>query len=78
MIYFNIFQIYHLEMDDSTVGGMRADVCAMKIVNALLSEKEELIVCDLQARAAHYIRFLLPSLYHWIMKKRNLKFEKES
>lgn len=68
---------FFLEMDKATAQGMTADDCARRILNNLLINEKDVVMCDTQARVAYWLRFMCPSLYFWVMEKRALKLEKE-
>lgn len=56
---------------------MTADVCAAGVFDAVLNNEKDVMLCDMQARVACWLRFVCPSLYFWIMEKRALKLGKE-
>lgn len=62
-------------MDETTAKGMSADVCAKRILESLLKEEKDVLICDFQAKAAFWLRFICPNLYYWIMEKRAKKLE---
>nr|XP_016937443.1 dehydrogenase/reductase SDR family protein 7-like [Drosophila suzukii] len=64
------------KMDDTTAKGMSPDKLADRILQCILRKEPDIIVSDLQAKIAYYLRHLCPSLYFWIMAKRALKLEK--
>ncbi|XP_075148782.1 dehydrogenase/reductase SDR family protein 7-like [Haematobia irritans] len=65
------------KMDKATATGMSTDECANRILNSLLSNEKDVIVAQLKASAAYWLRFVCPSLYFWVMEKRALHTEKE-
>uniref|UniRef100_A0A1I8PCD4 Dehydrogenase/reductase SDR family protein 7-like n=1 Tax=Stomoxys calcitrans TaxID=35570 RepID=A0A1I8PCD4_STOCA len=67
----------HGKMDKATAKGMSTDECAMSILNSLLSNEKDVIISQVTASAAYWVRFLCPPLYFWIMEKRALTTEKE-
>lgn len=71
-----VFKI--LEMDASTARGMSAAVCAKRILETLLNEEKDVLICDLQSRVGFWLRFVCPSLYYWVMEKRAFKLDKEN
>ena len=64
-------------MDATTAQGMSTDVCAKRIVDALLNEEKDLMICDLQAKAGFWLRIMCPPLYYWVMEKRALKLHSQ-
>ncbi|XP_016937443.3 dehydrogenase/reductase SDR family protein 7-like [Drosophila suzukii] len=64
------------KMDETTAKGMSPDKLAERILQCILRKEPDIIVSDLQAKIAYYLRHLCPSLYFWIMAKRALKLEK--
>ncbi|XP_060646366.1 dehydrogenase/reductase SDR family protein 7-like [Drosophila nasuta] len=66
------------KMDETTAKGMSPDKLAERILQCILRKEPDIIVSDLQSKAAYYLRHLLPSVYFWIMTKRALKLEKAS
>ncbi|KAM7364337.1 dehydrogenase/reductase SDR family protein 7-like [Cochliomyia hominivorax] len=68
----------HGKMDATTAKGMSADVCAKHILESLLNEESDVLICDLQARVGYWLRFVCPPLYYWVMEKRALKLQNEN
>ncbi|XP_037812540.1 dehydrogenase/reductase SDR family protein 7-like [Lucilia sericata] len=68
----------HGKMDATTAKGMCADVCAQRILEALLKNEKDILVCDLQARLGYWLRFLSPTLYYRVMEKRALKLQNDN
>ncbi|XP_020814626.1 dehydrogenase/reductase SDR family protein 7-like [Drosophila serrata] len=64
------------KMDETTAKGMSPDKLAERILQCILRKEPDIIVSDIQAKVAYYLRHLCPSLYFWIMAKRALKLEK--
>ncbi|XP_039490646.1 dehydrogenase/reductase SDR family protein 7-like [Drosophila santomea] len=64
------------KMDEATAKGMSPDKLAERILQCILRKEPDIIVSDVQAKIAYYLRHLCPSLYFWIMAKRALKLEK--
>lgn len=63
-------------MDETTAKGMSPDKVAERILQCILRNEPDIIVSDLQAKIAYYLRHLLPSVYFWIMSKRAAKLER--
>lgn len=64
-------------MDKATSKGMSAEECAERILNALLRNEKDVVIADIQSKAAFWLRFVCPPLYFWIMEKRALTTAKE-
>ncbi|XP_034662634.1 dehydrogenase/reductase SDR family protein 7-like [Drosophila subobscura] len=64
------------KMDDSTAKGMSPDKLAERILKSILRNEPDIIVSDIQAKIAYYLRHLCPTLFFWVMAKRALKLEK--
>ncbi|XP_017131561.1 dehydrogenase/reductase SDR family protein 7-like [Drosophila elegans] len=64
------------KMDETTAKGMSPDKLAERILQCILRKEPDIIVSDVQAKIAYYLRHLCPSLYFWIMAKRASKLEK--
>ncbi|EDX14885.1 dehydrogenase/reductase SDR family protein 7-like [Drosophila simulans] len=64
------------KMDETTAKGMSPDKLAERILQCILRKEPDIIVSDVQAKIAYYLRHLCPSLYFWIMAKRAVKLEK--
>ncbi|KAH8251758.1 hypothetical protein KR038_007309 [Drosophila bunnanda] len=64
------------KMDATTAKGMSPDKLAERILQCILRKEPDIIVSDVQAKIAYYLRHLCPSLYFWVMAKRALKLEK--
>lgn len=62
-------------MDPTTAKGMPADVCAKRILESLLNEEQDVLICDLQVKVGYWLRFVCPPLYYWVMEKRALKLQ---
>lgn len=60
-------------MDATTAGGMSADDCARRILNVVLTDGKDVMICDWQAHLAYLIRFCCPRVYFWLMEKRAAK-----
>lgn len=63
-------------MDETTAKGMSPDKLAERILQCILRNEPDIIVSDIQAKIAYYLRHFLPSVYFWIMAKRAAKLEK--
>lgn len=63
------------KMDETTAKGMSPDKLAERILQCILRKEPDIIVSDIQAKIAYYLRHLCPSLYFWIMAKRAVKLE---
>lgn len=63
-------------MDETTAKGMSPDKLAERILQCILRNEPDIIVSDIQAKIAYYLRHFLPSAYFWIMAKRAAKLEK--
>ncbi|XP_017041718.1 dehydrogenase/reductase SDR family protein 7-like [Drosophila ficusphila] len=63
------------KMDETTAKGMSPDKLAERILQCILRKEPDIIVSDVQAKIAYYLRHLCPNLYFWIMAKRALKLE---
>lgn len=63
-------------MDETTAKGMSPDKLAERILQCILRNEPDIIISDLQAKIAYYLRHLLPSVYFWVMAKRAAKLEK--
>lgn len=61
-------------MDANTATGMTPEKCARYILDALLDDAKDIMLCDWQAQFAYVLRFLCPRVYFWIMEKRSAKF----
>lgn len=68
----------YAKMDDATAHGTDPIEMANYILQAVLKDKKDVIICDLAPKLAYYIRFLCPSLYFWIMSKRAQKLSKQN
>ncbi|CAG9797097.1 unnamed protein product [Chironomus riparius] len=68
----------YAKMDESTAQGTDPIEMAKYILQAVLKDKKDVIFCGLAPRLAYYIRFLMPSLYFWIMSKRAQKLSKQN
>lgn len=62
-------------MDKTTAAGMAPECMANKILLGILRNDKDIVICDLQAKLAFWLRFLCPSLYFWLMEKRAFKLE---
>nr|CAG4645578.1 EOG090X07KM [Lynceus sp. MCZ IZ 141354] len=60
-------------LDATTASGMDPDVAATKIIQAIKSNKKELLLCPLQPRVALHLRNCCPSSYHCLMAWRAKK-----
>lgn len=60
-------------MDAATSGGMSANDCAHRILNVVLADGKDVMICDWQAHFAYMLRFLCPRIYFWLMEKRAAK-----
>lgn len=63
-------------MDETTAKGMSPEKLAERILQCILRKEPDIIVSDVQAKIAYYLRHLCPTLYFWIMSKRALKLER--
>lgn len=68
----------YAKMDDATAHGTDPMEMARYILQAVLKDKKDVIICDFAPKLAYYIRFLCPSLYFWIMTKRAQKLSKQN
>ncbi|KAH8358447.1 hypothetical protein KR093_000279 [Drosophila rubida] len=64
------------KMDGTTAKGMSPEKLAERILQCIIRKEPDIIVSDIQAKIAYYLRHLLPSVYFWVMAKRALKLEK--
>ncbi|KAH8267793.1 hypothetical protein KR026_006876 [Drosophila bipectinata] len=64
------------KMDETTAKGMSPEKLAERILQCILRKEPDIIVSDVQAKIAYYLRHLCPTLYFWIMSKRALKLER--
>lgn len=64
-------------MDAATAGGMSSNECARRILNVVLAENKDVMICDWQAYFGYLIRFLCPKIYFWLMEKRAAKLSKK-
>lgn len=60
-------------MDATTAAGYKPEYVADKIVNMVVSRQDELVLAPLSNKCALMLRYLAPSVYFWIMKKRASK-----
>lgn len=63
----------HGVMDATTAAGYKPEYVADKIVNMVVSRQDELVLAPLSNKCALMLRYLAPSVYFWIMKKRASK-----
>lgn len=59
--------------DSATASGASPESIADDIRKAVLSDEKDIILAPILPRAVHWIRFLFPSLYFWVMEKRARK-----
>ncbi|CAD6994450.1 unnamed protein product [Ceratitis capitata] len=65
------------KMDKTTALGMAPKKVSERILNAILGKEKDVMISDLQAKFAYYLRYLCPSFYFWIMENRVRRLEKE-
>ncbi|XP_068629510.1 dehydrogenase/reductase SDR family protein 7-like isoform X2 [Battus philenor] len=63
----------HGVMDVSTAAGFSAEYVAMKILETVVNEENELIICQFVAHFAIFVRRMFPSLYYYIVARRAAK-----
>jgi len=56
-------------MDKATANGLTAEECARQIVEAIKSEKEEIVVAKIKERFAVFAKRLMPSLFSVMIRK---------
>lgn len=59
--------------DTTTANGASPENIADDIRKAILSEEQDVILAPILPQAVHWIRFLAPSIYFWVMEKRARK-----
>lgn len=57
-------------MDASTAAGFTPEYAAIKILNAVVSKKKEVIISQFIPRLAVFLRQATPSFYFWVMVRR--------
>lgn len=62
--------------DTTTASGASPESVAEDIRRAILCEEKDVILAPILPQAVHWIRFLLPSIYFWVMEKRARKMAK--
>lgn len=67
----------YAKMDESTAKGTDPFEMAEKIVRAVLADKKDVMFCGVVPKLAYYIRYLMPSLYFWIMSLRAAKLTRQ-
>uniref|UniRef100_A0A914WR35 Dehydrogenase/reductase SDR family protein 7-like n=1 Tax=Plectus sambesii TaxID=2011161 RepID=A0A914WR35_9BILA len=68
----------HGKAEHSLLTGMTADFAADQIYRALVAGRSELVLAPWQPRFAIFLRYALPDLYFWVMRRRAAKeLEKE-
>lgn len=68
----------YAKMDESTAHGADPIEMAKYILQAVLKDKKDVIICGLAPRLAYYIRYLIPALYFKIMSLRAQKLSKQN
>ncbi|KAG5675202.1 hypothetical protein PVAND_005126 [Polypedilum vanderplanki] len=66
------------KMDATTEHGTDPLVMAKDILQAVLRDKKDVIICSLAPKLAYWLRFICPSLYFFIMSKRARKLSKQN
>lgn len=74
-INFELFLLFSVT-DATTASGASPESVADDIRKAILSDKRDVILAPILPQAVHWIRFLLPSIYFWVMEKRARKMAK--
>jgi dehydrogenase/reductase SDR family member 7B len=64
-------------MDEATAAGYDRFKLADEILQHVLADKKDVMIVQLAPRLAHYIRFLCPPLYFWIMEQRAKKLKRQ-
>lgn len=59
--------------DAATATGASPESIADDIRKAILSDKKDVILAPILPTAVHWLRFLCPSIYFWVMEKRARK-----
>lgn len=62
--------------DATTASGASPESVADDIRKAILSDEKDVTLAPILPQAVHWIRFLLPSIYFWVMEKRARKMAK--
>lgn len=65
-------------MDESTAHGTDPIEMAQDIVQAVLSDKKDVIICGIAPTLAYHLRYWCPPLYFWIMSMRARKLNKQN
>jgi dehydrogenase/reductase SDR family protein 7B len=61
------------KMDETTAKGMDPDDLALRILKSAAKGKHEMVFAPIDARAAIFLRNLLPDLLFWILAKKARK-----
>lgn len=61
------------KMDETTAGGTSPEAMANDIIKSILRDEKDVVLAQMQAKFAYFIRVLCPSLYFKIMERRALK-----
>lgn len=61
------------KLDETTAKGESPESVAQKILKAILRDKKDVIIAGLQPRIAMMLRYLMPSIYFYIMQRRAKK-----
>ncbi|XP_054733490.1 dehydrogenase/reductase SDR family protein 7-like [Anastrepha obliqua] len=64
------------KMDKTTASGMLPEKVADRILNAIVAQEKDVMISDMQAKLAYYVRYLCPPLYFWIINNRARKLER--
>ncbi|XP_067618801.1 dehydrogenase/reductase SDR family protein 7-like [Eurosta solidaginis] len=64
------------KMDKTTATGMLPENVAQRILNAIVGNEKDVMIADLKAKFAYYVRYMCPSFYFWIIGNRARKLEK--
>ncbi len=63
----------HNIMDNSTADGMTPDKCALGIINAIKTGKEEVYIAGVKEKGAMYLKRWWPALFSKVIRKANVK-----
>ncbi|CAL8094761.1 unnamed protein product [Orchesella dallaii] len=63
----------HGQMDASTASGLSPDVCARKIVDAIVNGDNDVVISSLLPRVAIFLRGFWPDFFFWLMANRARK-----
>lgn len=64
--------------DETTASGESPESIADDIRKAILREENDVTLAPLLPRTVHWIRFLFPNIYFWMMEKRARKMSKKN